>query len=380
MKIVHNGLFLTRPHTGMGQYSTNLLAALAKAMPRDQHIILAPEAITEPPPDMTVRMLKPSWGSLQPGMALDRWESYDVPKAAAGLGADIYHAPYPTPPPQAKWRRYQTVMAVHDMIPWQFPQYRKGLRTKYKLRRLLSGIRTADRITTVSKTAAADITAVALVPSSRISVTYDGAGPDYRKRPSSTRIARAKRAAGLRRPYLFYLGGFDYRKNVRTLIRGFAESGLAKSHNLVLAGSVTSGATALHEDFNRLSELLEQAGIARQTKRPGFVAEADKPALMAGADLFVYPSFAEGFGLPVLEALGVGTRVATSDLPVFRELFGNLPAYFDPELPTDLAKTIRQAVGRPPAPANDRAALLKKYDWNETARRTARIFRQLSRK
>lgn len=377
MKIIHNGLFLTRPNTGLGQYSTNLLGALAKAMPRDEHIVVVPEPIDLPPPGMTVRVLKPSWESFNRGVALDRWESHDIPRAADGYRADLYHAPYPTPSAHG---RFRTVMAVHDVIPWQFPEYRKGLRTKIKLARIMSGIKSADHLTTVSQSAADDIATVALVPAERISVTYDGIGPAYRTRPSKARIASLRRKLGLKRPYILYIGGFDYRKNVRRLIRAFAESGLADSHDLVIAGSVTLPQAGLHDDFTTLNELAERAGVARQLKRPGFVDEADKPILLAGADLFVYPSLAEGFGIPVLEAVGVGTPVAASDIPPIRELFGSAVRLFDPEIVTDIAKTMRQELDAPSGSASARTTLTKRFTWEAAAARTAKVFRQVAKK
>lgn len=378
MKIVHNGLFLTRPHTGMGQYTKNLLEALPKALPQAEHVVVVPEPVKDAPKAMTARVLRPSRTGLGRGLALDRWESHDVPHAAAGLRADIYHTPYPTPPVSGPFR---TVMAVHDMIPWQLPQYRKTIRSKLKLRRVLEGIQSADRITTVSKSAAADITKLTHVPKDRISVTYDGVDASYRKRPSAQAIAAAKRKHQLRRPYILYIGGFDYRKNVRALIRAFAESGLAGSHDLVLAGAVTAPMSALYDDFHMLDRHLEEAGTAKQTKTPGFVSEADKPALLAGADAFVYPSLAEGFGIPVLEALGVGTPVAASDIPPFKELFGNAVTLFDPTNVPAMAKAIRQTAQHPIAAKRSRGkALAKRYTWGATAARTAKVFRQLAKK
>ncbi|MSU76221.1 glycosyltransferase family 1 protein [Patescibacteria group bacterium] len=362
----------------MGQYATNLLTALPKAMPGAKHIVAVPEPVDVTIPGMTIRVIRPSWQSIQHGVALNHWESHDVPRVADGLGANIYHMPHPTPPVEGT---FTSVMAVHDMIPWQFSQYRKGLRSKVKLKRILSGIQSADKITTVSKSAAADIATVAHIPKNRISVTYDGVGPEYRKRPSSRVIAAAKKKYQLRRPYVMYIGGFDYRKNVRRLIQAFAESGLGDSHDLVITGSVTPPTSSLHDDFNRLDHHLKKAGTVKQTKLPGFIPEADKPALLAGADAFVYPSLAEGFGLPILEALGVGTSVAASDIPPTKELFGRAVNLFNPENVTEIAKTIRQTVQHPSAVKKRQGQkLAKHYSWDATAKRTAAVFRQLGKK
>lgn len=376
MKIVYNGLFLTRPNTGMGQYTAHLFEELPKALPKAEHVAITPSRVAAAPKGMTVETLKPARYGVGEGLALDRWESHDLPYRAVELGADVVLTPYPTPPADAE---IPVVMTVHDMIPWQIPAYRRSLRSRFKLRRILEGIRQADHILTVSKFARDSIVNLAAVEPKRITVVYDGVGDQYRQRPSPAAVAKVRRKFKLRRPYVLYLGGYDYRKNVRRLIDAFARSGLGETRDLVLAGAVTAPPGSLYDDYRQLPELLKSAGIDSQTQRLGFVDEADKPGLLAGADAFVFPSVAEGFGIPILEALGLGVPVAAGKIPSTRELFPGAVTLFDPADPSDLAGALkRTADSKSKTRVAKGKALARRYTWPAAAKRVADALRGLN--
>lgn len=373
MKIVYNGLFLTRPNTGMGQYTAHLFEELPKALPKAEHIAIAPGRVATAPPGLAVEVLKPARYGVGEGLALDRWESHDLPQRAVDLGADLLLTPYPTPPPDVD---IPVVMTVHDMIPWQIPAYRRSLRSRLKLRRIFEGIRQAEQILTVSKFARDSIVNLAAVDPKQISVVYDGVGDQYRHRPSPAAVAKVRRKLKLQRPYVLYLGGYDYRKNVRRLIEAFAQSGLGATHDLALAGAVTAPPGSLYDDYRQLPELLKTAGIAAQTKRLGFIDEADKPALLAGAVAFVFPSVAEGFGIPILEALGLGVPVAAGKIPSTRELFPGAVTLFDPADPSDLAAVLKRTVNSTSKARTAKGkALAKRYTWSAAAKRAAAVLR-----
>lgn len=379
-----NGLFLTRPYTGMGQYTLGLMEALPKALPKAELSVVVPRGVdVKLPKRWQVRVEEPSrrrFGlplrtAAGQGLALDQWERR-LTEVATALGADVYHTPYPTPAPSAT---LPTVMTVHDMIPFQLPYYRRSVRSRTKQRGILEGIRQADALVTVSESSAAAIAAVAGVPQERIQVAYEGLGPDFVSRPSAASVTKAKRTHGLDRPYVLYIGGFDYRKNVRRLIAGFGQSGLAETHDLLIAGAADVPAGALYDDYHRLAQLIAQAGVGNSVRLIGHIDEAEKSALMKGAAAVCYPSLAEGFGLPILEALALGTPVAASRLDVTRELFTGAIEFFDPRDPADLAATLRETAGRTAAPMRRRGrAIVKEFTWADTAARTAAVYRAVT--
>ncbi|MBI4233938.1 MAG: glycosyltransferase family 4 protein [Chloroflexi bacterium] len=131
---------------------------------------------------------------------------------------------------------------------------------------------------------------------------------------------------GVRPPYVFYLGHFRPHKNVQALLRAFAALGeeLCSRYQLVLGGRPDHW----QAECRRLAGELGIAGWVRFT---GMVAEEDMPALFSGADLFVFPSLYEGFGLPPLEAMACGTAVVVSNRTSLPEVVGEAGVLVDPE-------------------------------------------------
>lgn len=376
LTVAVNGLFLTRPFTGMGQYTRGLLTALPAALPGSEITVFVPEEVDfKAPRRVTVKVVPVKRHLLGHGVALDRWEGEELQRAAVAVGADLLHTPYPTALPESL---VPTIMTVHDMISWQLPYYRRKIRSRLRLQRVLDGIREADALLTVSEAAAADIVRVSEVPEGRIQVAYESLNPEFKK-PAKAAVTKARKEHRLNRPYVLYLGGFDYRKNVRRLVMGFGESGLAATHDLAIAGAEDVPAGALHSDYHRLATLLAQAGIQSKTRLIGTVTEADKAALLTGADAFCYPSLAEGFGLPILEALACGTPVAASRLPVTKELFTGAINFFDPMDQSDLAGVLKETVGSRPAAMQKRAKqIVKEFNWKDAADRTAAVYEAVS--
>jgi glycosyltransferase involved in cell wall biosynthesis len=169
--------------------------------------------------------------------------------------------------------------------------------------------------------------------------------------------------------YLLYAGTIDRRKDHATLLEALAR--LDPAIPLVLTGTLIRGRT----DF---PERVERLGLGGRVRFLGYVPDADLPALYEGAAVFVYPSFYEGFGLPVLEAMACGAPVVTYNVTSLPELVGDAGVLLDPPWTADaLAEAIRRVLGDPAWAQTLRARgreRVKHFDWSETARRTAAIY------
>lgn len=383
MRIAINALYLHSPHTGTGQYITGLIPALAKLRPKDEFTVYVTKPADLPaPPNVTLRVLPLSKPWLGLGLATDYWEAHDVPRAVRESGADLYHATYATPRVRLN---VPVIMTVHDMIPWQLPVYRRGLRRRGKRYRQLIGLKHADRLCTVSEASKQRITEITGFPEDRITVTYDGLSGAALGPAQAAAVDRVRKHYGLTRPYVLYIGGYDYRKNVRSLLAAFGRSGLARSHDLVLVAAASSPPTMLYDklyaDLRNLPKLIQAAGIGPQTQQLPVVDESEKHALLTGADCFVSPTLAEGFGLPILESLAVGTPVAASRIPSTVELFGQVVNLFKPEDIPEFAKVLRDTALKPRAGPRQRGrALAKRYTWEAVAKRTGAVYDEAMRR
>lgn len=172
-------------------------------------------------------------------------------------------------------------------------------------------------------------------------------------------------------PYILFLGSLNPRKNIVGAIRGF--QAYKRQHGgeerLIIAGAEKAIFSNLALDENDLHHVIFE----------GYVAEQQKWALLKSARLLLFPSFLEGFGLPVAEALAVGTPVVISDIPVFRELFGEHAEYIDPHNMDDIAQGIFAVLTHSHTPRKNTGnaqSLVKQYCWTNTARQYLSLFDQ----
>jgi glycosyltransferase involved in cell wall biosynthesis len=227
----------------------------------------------------------------------------------------------------------------------------------------------ADRVLCVSATTARDLTQHLGVDPERVDVSP--LGTDLRP-ASEQAVAALRRRLGLRGPYLLGLGTLEPRKDVPTLIRAFARLAGELPHRLVLAGMAGWGA-------GEVAGAVAASGVSDRILLAGYVPEADKPALFTGADVFVYPSRYEGFGLPVLEAMACGTPVVTTTGGSLPEVAGDAALLIEPGDVDTLAVSIGKLAGE----AGERVALVQRgmvraagFTWNRCAALTAEAYRR----
>ena len=216
------------------------------------------------------------------------------------------------------------ILVVHDLVPLRLPHLYLLPRPLWALRYLLSlGIAAAraDQIIAVSHATAHDV--ARLLRRSALGVVYPPIPSPAARQP--TAAADGADGAQTWRPlaerYFVYNGGTDIRKNVPTLLRAFA---------LVRETLPTIDLVILGTGYEGFRRKMERLGISGHVHMPGYVNEAAKSAILAGAVALVYPSRLEGFGLPVVEALAVGIPVVSGTGGSLREIGGDAATYVDP--------------------------------------------------
>lgn len=229
-----------------------------------------------------------------PRVALyEAWHRLRWPKVESATGpVDVIHVTgMAMPPPSAP-----LVVTVNDLVFVRQPELFTKRGVKFFRRAIELTMRDASIVACPSKATMAECEAYGF-RADRLRLVPYGIEPVT---VTAGDIARVRQRFGLEGPYVVWLGTIEPRKNVPLLLRAFA--GVTHEARLVLAGG-----TGWNEDLDPLADRLGD-----RVRRIGFVDEADKPALLAGASVFVLPSLVEGFGIPVLEAMAQGTPVVTS--------------------------------------------------------------------
>ncbi len=259
------------------------------------------------------------------------WEQQVVPARLAQLGVDLYHVPQNgIGLPQTK--NCRQVITIHDVIPAVHPEdcvpgYVQDFQSKVP-----QTLQQADAVITVSWFSKEDIKRIYGTPSGKITVIWEAARDEYQMmdKPMAHRAVQTK--FGLNPGYILNVGGFSSRKNLHRLIAAFRlmRQSMSVPRKLVLVGKPI-------DDYSRLQQLVQNLGLAGEVVFPGYVAEADLPLLYNCADLFVYPSFYEGFGLPPLEAMSCGTPVIAAQASCLPEIVADAALLIDPFDPDELA-------------------------------------------
>ncbi len=300
-------------------------------------------------------------------------EQLELPRLLARSRADVLHAPANRGLPV--WAPCPTVVTRHDVIERVFAPDRRGSR-RDRWRMLYAdaiAMWRATVVATVSETSRRDI--VRQWPGCRRRTLVAGEGVESRFfDPVATAVTeRLRQRYRLPRSFVLYVGGFEPRKDVPTLIGALAASGV-KDAGLVLAGAVGRWS-------ERVAAAVTSAGIAERTRVLGFVEDAELPALYAAADCVVCPSRYEGFGLPVVEAMAAGTAAIVSDGGALPEVVGDAAPVF----PAGDTAALAAAIARVLTDSRYATSLVEQgrrraqvYRWERVVPRYVGLYRRLA--
>jgi glycosyltransferase involved in cell wall biosynthesis len=376
-KIGLNGSFWGLDTTGSGQYVAHLLRALTSLSLSNDFTLFVPPDREHPEPDAGA-----PWALCTLPTPLDRrnanlaklwFEQIAFPRACRRAGIDLAHVPYFAPP---LCPALPTVVTIHDLIPLLLPEYRGSRWVQGYMRLVSAAAHRAALVLTDSQASARDIARLLRIPQRRIRVIYLAADSIYHPlvpqecQPVWERLRLPAR-------YLLYLGGFDCRKNVAGLLRAFALTRRQlRDVRLVIAGKLPAEDSAFSPDPRRIAREL---GLDAAVRFTGWVAEEDKPALYAGAIGFVFPSYYEGFGLPVLEALSCGTPAIVGTGSSLLEIAGLGSLAVSPGDSAALGDALIALTQQPDLRASLAANGLRQaatFSWQKTARLTLDAYRE----
>lgn len=353
----------TQP-SGVGTYALQLLLGMAEVESRHEYLLFS----NRPDHRRQLASLPAVQDLARPFPNRMLWMQLLLPGQLSAARPDICHYPNSIGPLRSP---VPYVVTIHDMTLSMMPRHHP-LRKQLLVRPLIPLVaRRAARIITVSSQAREDIVRLLRVPAERVVVVPEAAAAIFRP-AGAAELARVRETYGLRRPYILYIGTLEPRKNLVRLIRAWHQlrQRRAAPHQLVIVGAPGWQYRSIYEEAQRL-------GYADDVVFPGYLPRADLPAIYSAADAFAFPSLAEGFGLPVVEAMACGTPVLTSDTPALREVAGEAAVRVDPWSVASIAEGLERLLTDRDLHAAMRTAGLARaahFSWHRAARETLAVY------
>ncbi len=356
---------------GLGRYAARLAEALLALDPGLTAFVNDPRASKLPPPlsalpRRTANLPRKLWrlraaASYFGGPGMD----------ASFPGVTLFHATEHLLP----WlTRARSVFTLHDTAYLLFPQYHLLQNRLYLALMMPRFIARADALICVSEATRRDAERFYRVPPEKLHVIPEGVEPRFHPLTDRDQLAAVRRKYNLPERFILCVSTIEPRKNLPTLLEAYAA--LRQQHpdvGLVLAG----GQGWLYESF---FQRLRALGLEEAVQLPGYVPEADLPALINCAEVFAYPSFFEGFGLPPLEAMACGVPVACSNASSLPEVAGDAAL----SLPAGDVRAWGKALDRLLADSTLRADLrlrglarARTFTWTHAAQQTHAVYQKV---
>ncbi|MGK7938774.1 MAG: glycosyltransferase family 4 protein [Crocosphaera sp.] len=354
--LINLSLLLSKP-TGITVYANNVFPYLKSLRPT----LLASQQYQDFNTYLVPNNLTPEEGSKG---HLNRllWTQFKLPKIYNKLQANLLFSPVPEAPLYSKCR---SVVMVHDLIPLRFPKKTSPL-TPYFKYYIPQVLKQAEHIICNSQATAKDIVEIFNIPAQKITpilLAYD---------QQHFQPLKVKEDV-INIPYFLYLGRHDPHKNVNRIVEAFSELKNPQNYELWLAGPTDKRYTP------KLIQQAEELGIKKQLKILDYVEYKELPILLNQALALVFPSLWEGFGFPVLEAMGCGTPVITSNLSSLPEVAGDAALLINPYNVSEITAAMEII-----AIDNDMRSQLKrlglqqakKFSWQTTGEQTLESLKQ----
>lgn len=347
--------------TGVSVYTKNLVSSLIKLYPDDEFILYGGSLRRKQELTQLANRLKgtPKIFSAPPTLMDFIWNSLHIFPIEKIVGqVDIVHTSDWTEPPS----RIPKITTVHDLIPFKYPQTStESIRATHK-KRLAWVARESSAIIAVSHSTKEDLVSLLKIPEEIISVIPEGVEERYCPQPVSI-VDSIKRKYKINGDYIFSLSTLEPRKNQIGLIKAFVKvRDKYPDLQLILGGKTGWGEIPKAVD-----------GVTM----PGYIPDADLPALYSGAACFALPSFYEGFGLSPLQALACGAPVVTSNISSLPEVIGDAGILVDPNSISDIATGIIKAIKSSGDLREKGYRQASKFTWDKAAKETYNIYKKV---
>ena len=325
MKIAFDAKRFFHNTSGLGNYSRDLVRILSEYEPENEYLLLNKNKsergkdILERP---NVHFIETSKGNFSRQLKMG--------KDAQKQGADIFHGLSGELP--LKWdpKPIKKVVTIHDLIFVRYPQYYSFFDRKIHFWKFKKAADTADKIIAISEQTKRDIIEYLKVPESKIEVIYQGCHHAFKEQQSPELMETVKEKFKLPLRFVLNVGTIEDRKNLLNVVKAISGTEIP----LVVVGRKT-------KYYQKIERLLKKNKMEKQVLFLEGVSMDELACLYKLADIFVYPSFFEGFGIPVIEALFSKTVVVTSNTSCLPEAGGKDSVYVNPDNDLDIRAKLK---------------------------------------
>ncbi len=368
MRIAINCRSILLDHrTGIGRYSYNLLDCLGQIDKGNSFLLYAPKRCF----DFKRRLPLFPYKNFKPLVDL-----FNAGPQRLFKKVDLYHLPSPQVIEQVK--KVKLVVTVHDLIYKTYPQSHTPETLQAAQRQMEFIVRYADKIICVSQSTRTDLHRFFNLPLEKTCVIYNGVDRNlfYPLDESQRILARERlKCLGINQRFILFVGTVEPRKNLTGLLHSFA---LLKSEQAFTGQLVVAGMKGWM--IQGLEELIKQLGIAKDVIFTGFVRDDQLRELYNLAEVFVFPSFYEGFGFPIVEAFCCGAATVTSDNSSCGEIASDAALTVTPKTPSQIAQGIIRLLEDKVFNQYLRQKAIRRaseFSFIQTARETLKIYERI---
>lgn len=322
MKIAYDAKRFFHNTSGLGNYSRDLIRIMAAYFPKNQYFLLnknKSERGKEILELQSVEYLPVSSGKFS--------RQFKMGKDAQNAGSDIFHGLSGELPMRWNDKQIKKIVTIHDLIFERYPQYYSFFDRKIHFWKFKKAANQADIVVAISEQTKRDIVEILKISEDKIKVIYQGCHPAFKTKPTADFLQKVKEKYNLPGRFLLNVGTIEERKNLLNVAKALENTAIP----LVVVGRET-------KYFKKVKQLAKKNKV--QIFALKNVSMEELAAIYRLADIFIYPSFFEGFGIPVIEALYSETVAITSNCSSLPEAGGPFSVYIDPKNSEDIRAKI----------------------------------------
>lgn len=334
MRIGYDAKRLFCNHRGLGNYSRDLIRILNEYYPENQYDLYTPKIkIDVPVNPQNTTVIQPT--GIYKFFPSALWRSVGLTSDIKKSGDDIFHGLNQELPVGIEKLSVKKIITFHDAIFIRYPElYDSSYRRIYTAKNMHS-CKIADRIIAISEQSKRDAVEFFNADPDKVDVIYQGCNNIFRQKASAEEKSNVMAKYNLPAGYLLFVGAIEPRKNIEAILQAIYQQKIDSP--LVVVGRQTEYTKELHEVARKL-------GISNQVVFLHTVETSDLPVIYQQAQLFIYPSIFEGFGIPILEALCSQTPVITSTGSCFEETGGKFSLYVKPQNTEEIGSAIQRVL------------------------------------